>query len=315
MEILVTTDLAHVARDLGLPVEQVKKTVELLDEGNTVPFITRFRKDQTGGFDEEQIRGIQAVVGKARMLAERKQTILKSIDSQGKLTKELAGQIKGAQSTKRLEDLYLPYKPKRRTRAMIARERGLGALADAIRADRTAEPEALAAGYLGEEVPDAKAALAGARDIIVEELAENADLLGRLRGFLQDRALLTARVNEGEEQKGAEFSDYFDHRERWADVPSCPTGSEPPSTAPYENCSNKPEHGPPRSCSKTDRSWNCCEMNCSSRKSSTPSRSAAFSNPLRKPQPRRDCYGRNDHSTGHRSRIGKEEHHCIAEFR
>ena len=123
-------DLEQQARDLGLPVEKVRRTVELLDEGNTVPFITRYRKDQTGNLDEEQIRRIEESVSKARMLAERKATILKSIESQGKLTAELAELINAAKSTKRLEDLYLPYKPKKQTLATVARERGLEPLAE-----------------------------------------------------------------------------------------------------------------------------------------------------------------------------------------
>ena len=120
-----TIDLGHVARDLHLPPERVQRTVELLDEGNTVPFITRYRKDVTGGLDEEQIREIQFRVGKIRQLAERKATILKTIEAQGKLTPELAEQIQHANTPKRLEDLYLPFKPKKQTLATIARERGL----------------------------------------------------------------------------------------------------------------------------------------------------------------------------------------------
>jgi uncharacterized protein len=185
MEILVTTDLAHVARDLGLPVEQVKKTVELLDEGNTVPFITRFRKDQTGGFDEEQIRHIQAAVGKARMLAERKQTILKSIDSQGKLTKELSGQIKGAQSTKRLEDLYLPYKPKKQTLATVARQRGLQSLTDEVLSGSplAVELDLRAGDYLNPDLGLFARAdvLLGVGHLLAETFSERADLRSKLR--------------------------------------------------------------------------------------------------------------------------------------
>src|SRR6185295_20325319 len=124
--------LGHVARDLNLPTPSVERTVALLDAGNTVPFITRYRKDHTGGLDEEAIREIQARLARLRMLVERKQTILRSIDSQGKLTPQLAAEIEGADSIKRLEDLYLPYKPKKQTLATIARDRGLEPLAEEI---------------------------------------------------------------------------------------------------------------------------------------------------------------------------------------
>src|SRR5687767_14203640 len=124
-----TIDLGHVARDLNLPTDKVQRTVELLDDGNTVPFITRYRKDVTGGLDEEQIRGIQSRVGKIRQLAERKATILKAIEAQGKLTSELAELIRHANTPKRLEDLYLPFKPRKQTLATVARERGLEPLA------------------------------------------------------------------------------------------------------------------------------------------------------------------------------------------
>ena len=125
MSSIVTIDLRHVARGLDVPLRQIQAVVELLDEGNTVPFITRYRKDRTGGLDEEQIREIQSRLAKMRLLADRKQTILRSIEAQGKLTEKLAKQIHSAMSTKRLEDLYLPYKPKKQTLATLARTRGL----------------------------------------------------------------------------------------------------------------------------------------------------------------------------------------------
>src|SRR5688572_8712474 len=129
MNSTISVDLGHLARDLNLPADKVDRTVALLDEGNTVPFITRYRKDLTGGLDEEQIRAIQSRIGKVRQLAERKQTILKTIEAQGKLTPELAEQIQNATTPKRLEDLYLPYKPKKQSLASIAREKGLEPLA------------------------------------------------------------------------------------------------------------------------------------------------------------------------------------------
>ncbi|NDR58127.1 Tex family protein [Aliiruegeria sabulilitoris] len=209
-----------IASEIGARPEQVTAAVGLLNEGATVPFIARYRKEVTGGLDDTQLRDLSERLAYLTEMEARRKTILDSIREQGKLSDELQKKIAGADTKAALEDLYLPYKPKRRTRAMIARERGLDGLAEAIRVDRSAEPANLAEGFLGEEVPDTKTALAGARDIIVEELAENADLLGRLRGFMQERAYLSARVNEGEETKGAKFSDYFDHRELWATVPS-----------------------------------------------------------------------------------------------
>ena len=185
-----------------------------------MPFIARYRKEATGGLDDTQLRTLAERMAYLTELEARRATILQSVSEQGKLTDELERKLRAADTKAVLEDLYLPYRPKRRTRAMIARERGLGGLTDAILADRGKDPEALAAGYLSDEVPDAKAALAGARDIVVESLAENADLIGRLRGFLQAEAFLTAKVIEGEEAKGAKFADYFDHREKWADAPS-----------------------------------------------------------------------------------------------
>ena len=155
-----------------------------------------------------------------RELEARRDTILASIKDQGKLTDDLAKSIARAETKAQLEDIYLPYKPKRRTKAMIARENGLEPLADAILADRTADPETLAAGYVTEAVPSTKEALNGARDIITERLTENAELLGELRSFMQREALLNAKVIDGKQREGAKFSDYFDHSELWSSVPS-----------------------------------------------------------------------------------------------
>ncbi len=209
-----------IASEIAARPDQVAAAAALLDGGATVPFVARYRKEATGGLDDGQLRTLADRLGYLRELEARRATILGSIGEQGKLTPELEAAIAAADSKATLEDLYLPYKPKRRTRAMIARERGLGPLADAILADRRSEPAALAAGYLGDEVPDAASALAGARDILTETLAEDAALIGRLRSFLHDRALLTARVVKGKEEAGAKFSDYFAHIERWATAPS-----------------------------------------------------------------------------------------------
>ncbi|WP_373050098.1 Tex family protein [Thalassovita aquimarina] len=209
-----------IATDIGARPEQVGAAVQLLDEGATVPFVARYRKEVTGGLDDTQLRLLSDRLTYLRELEARRTAIVESIKGQDKLTDDLARAIAGAETKAQLEDLYLPYKPKRRTRAMIARENGLGPLVDAILSDRSADPEALAQSYVTEAVPSVKDALNGARDIIAETLSENADLIGRLRDFMQKEAVISAQVIEGQEQKGAKFSDYFDHREKWADVPS-----------------------------------------------------------------------------------------------
>ena len=216
----VTRIAQTIAREISATPKQVSSAVTLLDEGSTVPFIARYRKEVTGGLDDTQLRTLDERLTYLRELEARRVSILEAIKTQDKLTAELATSIAGAETKAQLEDIYLPYKKKRRTKAMIARENGLEALAEAILADRTAKPESLAEGYLTEAVETVKDALNGARDILVERLTENAVLLGNLRGFMQKEALLTARVIDGQQEKGAKFSDYFDHRERWADVPS-----------------------------------------------------------------------------------------------
>ncbi|MCP1169091.1 Tex family protein [Limimaricola litoreus] len=209
-----------IAQEIGANAPQVAAAIRLLDEGATVPFVARYRKEATGGLDDAQLRTLAERLGYLRELDDRRDAILKLIREQGKLTETLARAIDAADTKTRLEDIYLPYKPKRRTKAMIARENGLGPLRDAIMADRSRDPEALAAAYLNDAVPDAKAALNGARDILTEELAETADLLGELRGFLRKGAIVTASVVPGQEEAGAKFSDYFDHSEKWAAMPS-----------------------------------------------------------------------------------------------
>lgn len=209
-----------IATEIAARPDQVAAAAGLLDEGATVPFVARYRKEATGGLDDGQLRTLADRLVYLRELEARRAAILASIGEQGKLTPELEGAIAAADTKAGLEDLYLPYKPKRRTKAMIARERGLGALAEAILAERATPPEALAAGYLSDEVPDAKEALAGARDILTEGLSEDAALLGRLRDFLQRDGFVTARVVKGQEEKGAKFSDYFEHAEKWSGVPS-----------------------------------------------------------------------------------------------
>jgi uncharacterized protein len=209
-----------IASEIAARPDQVAAAAALLDGGATVPFVARYRKEATGGLDDTQLRTLADRLAYLREMEARRETILGSIREQGKLTPELETQIAAADTKAALEDLYLPYKPKRRTKAMIAREKGLGPLAEAIRADRRTPPETLAASFVCAEVADVKEALAGARDIVTEELAEDAVLLGRLRAFLQREAFLSARVVKGQEEKGAKFSDYFAHAERWSGVPS-----------------------------------------------------------------------------------------------
>jgi len=213
--------IAHaIAAEIGATPGQVNAAVELLDGGATVPFVARYRKEVTGGLDDSQLRTLAERLAYLREMEARRAAIVASITEQGKMTDALALSLAKAGTKAELEDIYLPYKPKRRTRAMIARENGLGPLHDAILADRSADPAALAAGFVSEAVPDAKAALEGARDILAEGLAENATLLGRLRSHMKDVGRLVARVAEGKAAEGAKFSDYFDHNEPWATAPS-----------------------------------------------------------------------------------------------
>ncbi|MER9295418.1 RNA-binding transcriptional accessory protein [Mesorhizobium sp. M0621] len=211
---------AIIAAEIAARPEQAAAAIGLLDEGATVPFVARYRKEVTGGLDDTQLRDLAERLAYLRELDARRDTILGSIREQGKLTAELEGKIVAATTKAELEDIYLPYKPKRRTKAEIARERGLGPLAEAILADRSLVPAELALAYVSEEVADAKAALDGARDILSEQFAENADLVGKLRTHMKERAFMRARVVDGKQEAGAKFSDYFDHVERWANVPS-----------------------------------------------------------------------------------------------
>ncbi|UPA25450.1 Tex family protein [Shinella oryzae] len=208
-----------IATEIKATAAQVTAAVELIDEGATVPFIARYRKEVTGGLDDTQLRTLAERLAYLRELEARRASILDSIAGQGKLTDELSARIAAVTTKAELEDIYLPYKPKRRTKAEIARERGLGPLAEQILADRALVPAELAEKFVSADVPDVKAALEGARDIVAEQLTENADLLKRLRNYMKDNAFLRSRVVEGKQEAGAKFSDYFDHTERWATVP------------------------------------------------------------------------------------------------
>jgi uncharacterized protein len=212
----------RIAEELGVGEAQVKAAVELLDAGATVPFIARYRKEATGGLDDTQLRWLEERLRYLRELEERRQAILTSIREQGKLTAELEARILAADSKARLEDIYLPYKPKRRTKAQVAREAGLEPLADALLADPTLDPHATATAYVAPDkgVADPAAALDGARAILVERFAEDADLIGELRELLWSRGWLVSKVRAGKEEVGAKFADYFDFAEPVTAMPS-----------------------------------------------------------------------------------------------
>ncbi|WP_228718445.1 Tex family protein [Kitasatospora acidiphila] len=210
----------RIAEELGVREGQVKAAVELLDGGSTVPFIARYRKEVTGELDDAQLRTLEERLRYLRELEERRAAVLESIEAQGKLDDPLRAQILAADSKARLEDIYLPFKPKRRTKAQAAREAGLEPLADTLLADPSQDPAALAATFANEQVADAAAALDGARSILVERFAEDADLIGSLRERMWTRGRLVAKVRDGKEQDGAKFADYFDFAEPYTKLPS-----------------------------------------------------------------------------------------------
>lgn len=209
-----------IAEELGVREGQVKAAVDLLDGGSTVPFIARYRKEATGALDDAQLRTLEERLRYLRELEERRTAVLESVEAQGKLDDTLRAQILAADSKARLEDIYLPFKPKRRTKAQIAREAGLEPLADALLADPSRDPQQLAAGYLNESVADTAAALDGARSILVERFGEDADLVGSLRERMWTRGRLVAKVRDGKEQDGAKFADYFAFAEPYTKLPS-----------------------------------------------------------------------------------------------
>ncbi|BDM62851.1 transcription accessory protein [Shewanella sp. NFH-SH190041] len=211
-----------IAQELNVREQQVTATITLLDDGATVPFVARYRKEATGGLDDTQLRTLHSRLGYLRELNDRRQVIISSIEAQGKLTPALAAELAQADSKTRLEDLYLPYKPKRRTKGQIAIEAGLEPLADALLADRQADLQASAAAYINAEAgfADAKAVLDGARYILMERYAEDAELLRKVRQQLEQHAELKAHVIAGKEKEGAKFRDYFDHHEAITKVPS-----------------------------------------------------------------------------------------------
>ncbi|GAA1634009.1 Tex family protein [Actinoplanes couchii] len=224
MTIVDVTTAIHqrIASELGVREGQVTATVELLDGGATVPFIARYRKEVTGTLDDAQLRTLEERLGYLRELEDRRAAVLESIRSQGKLDDALERQILEADTKARLEDIYLPYKPKRRTKAMIAREAGLEPLADGLLSDPTVDPKAAAAAFVDADkgVADPQAALDGARAILIERFAEDADLIGELREQMWTRGRLVAKVRDGKQTDGAKFSDYFDFAEPYGKLPS-----------------------------------------------------------------------------------------------
>lgn len=212
----------RIADELSVAPHQVKATIGLLDEGSTVPFVARYRKEATGGLTDEQLRTLEERLGYLRDLEDRRKSILESISEQGKLTDELAAQVQGADTKARLEDLYLPYKPKRRTKAQIAREAGLEPLADALLGDPTLDPETVASQYVKPDVDvnDAASALQGARAILTERFTEDADVIGQLRDRMWRLGRLASSVRGGKENDGKKFSDYFDFAESFTKLPS-----------------------------------------------------------------------------------------------
>lgn len=220
----------RLASEISAQPAQVSAAVALLDDGATVPFISRYRKEATGGLDDTQLRLLEERLRYLRELEERRTAIIASINEQGKMTPELLGAISDAEDKTRLEDLYLPYKPKRRTKAQIALEAGLLPLAEALLADAMLDPEQEAAKYIkpaftseqGDNpgVPDTKAALEGARHILMERFAEDAGLLQELRDYLQEHGVVESRVSEGKEEAAAKYADYFAYQEPLAAIPS-----------------------------------------------------------------------------------------------
>lgn len=219
---LVGSIEGRIAEELGVRERQVKAAVDLLDGGSTVPFIARYRKEATEMLDDAQLRTLEERLRYLRELEERRTAILESVREQGKLTEEVEAQIRGAETKARLEDIYLPFKPKRRTKAQIAREAGLEPLAEGLLGDPSVDPLAAAAAFVDADkgVADPQAALDGARSILTERFSEDADLIGELRERMWVRGRLAAKVRDGKEEAGAKFADYFDFAEPFKELPS-----------------------------------------------------------------------------------------------
>ncbi len=218
----MNTHYKKIAAELSVAEKQVAATVELLDEGATIPFISRYRKEVTGSLDEVQVAAIRDRVQQLRELDKRREAILNSLTEMGKLTPELEKQINEVETMVALEDIYLPYRPKRKTRASIAREKGLQPLADALLAQNKFDVNAEAEKYIDEEkgVKDAEEALGGARDIIAELIAENAEVRTKLRELFMEKGTFKAKVVPGKEEAGQKYKDYFDWEEPVKSAPS-----------------------------------------------------------------------------------------------
>jgi len=212
----------QIASELNVKPAQVSAAISLLDEGATVPFISRYRKEVTGGLDDIQLRALEERLVYIREMEDRRQTILSSIDEQGKLSPELRQAILTADTKTRLEDLYLSYKPKRRTKGQISIEAGLEPLAHALYNNPELTPEQEAGAYIDTDkgIADNKAALDGAKYILMERFSEDAELVGKLRQYLEDEATLTATLMSGKKEEGAKYRDYFEHSEPVKTTPS-----------------------------------------------------------------------------------------------
>src|ERR1700704_2442511 len=212
----------QIAEELGVREQQIDSTVALLDDGATVPFVARYRKEATGALDDAQLRTLEERLTYLRELEERRAAILESIREQGKLDATLEAAILAADSKARLEDIYLPFKPKRRTKAEIAKEAGLAPLAELLLTQPQNKPEAVAKNFVDAEkqVPDIAAALEGARAILVERFAEDADLIGKLREEVWSTGLMVSTVRKGKKTEGEKFKDYFDYNGALHKLPS-----------------------------------------------------------------------------------------------
>ncbi len=212
----------RIAKELGVREEQVTAAVRLLDEGATVPFVSRYRKEATGGLDDTQLRRLQERLRYLRELDERREVVLRTVQEQGKLTPELEAAVKAAETKVALEDLYLPFKPKRRTKAQVAREHGLEPLARSLFENPELVPEEAAAAFVDPEkgVADVYAALDGARHILMEEFSEKAELVGSLREYVWEKGILRSRVVQGREDAGVKYADYFDVDQPLKNIPS-----------------------------------------------------------------------------------------------
>ncbi len=217
----MTSVSQRIATELSVREAQVTQAVQLLDDGATVPFIARYRKEQTGGLDDTQLRTLETRLGYIRDLDKRREVVLKNIDEQGKLTEQLKAAFSRVETKTQLEDLYLPFKRKRSTKAQLARDNGLEPLAQTLLKTPTTDPQVAAVEFVnGDKVPEVADALEGARTILIETFSEDANLLGQLRAYMKKKAMLVSRMVKGKEQKGQKFSDYFDYSERFSAVPS-----------------------------------------------------------------------------------------------